>query len=355
MPSLRDPALDERFDELAAQIRGARPRAGEQLRERVRETAARGLPVAEPRRRLRLAPILVFAALALAAVGLGLALRSDGVGGSGSREQSAAGTTSGPFRAGGQAADSATAPSTALEAQKAPATLPPSASRLQLYRAEMTIRVGSVRELNAATRRAIRITRSLGGFVVSADLRTPEQGDGTSRLVVRVPTTKAQAAFERFAGLGTLVAQRVRLDDLQAGVNRRNEQIDELQAQIAGLEKRAAAGEDVDDALRALRAELRRQQDAVEAATRRGRLATFALSLTTADAAAVPEPDGEIEHAVREAWGLLDDLVAGAVYALIVGGPIVVLGILLWLLERRRRRRSDDRLLDEATGGATER
>jgi hypothetical protein len=352
MPSLRDPALDERFDELAAQIRGARPRAGIELRDHVRETAARGVPLAEPRRRFRLAPILVIAALALAAVGLGLglALRSDGVGG-GSREGSAAATApSGEaFRAagGGEAADSAAPPSTALEAQKSAAALPPSATRLQLYRAEMTIRVGSVRELNAATRRAIRIARSLGGFVVSADLRTPEQAEGTSRLVVRVPTTKAQAAFERFAGLGTLVAQRVRLDDLQTGVNRRNEHIEDLQAQIAALEKRDAAGEDVDDALRALRAELRRQQEAIEAATRRGRLATFSLALTTADASAAPEPDGEIEHAVREAWGLLDDLVAAALYALILGGPIVVLGILVWLLERRRRRRSDDRLLEQ--------
>ena len=134
-------------------------------------------------------------------------------------------------------------------AAQAPAGFPPSPTRLQLYRAQMTIRVDSTAELNAATRRAIRIARSLGGFVVSADLRTPEQGEGTSRLVLRVPTTKAQTAFERLAGIGTLVAQRVRLDDLQAGVNRRNERIDDLQAQIAQLERRAAQGEDVDQAL----------------------------------------------------------------------------------------------------------
>ena len=100
----------------------------------------------------------------------------------------------------------------------------------------MTIRVDSTAQLNAATRRAIRIARSLGGFVVSADLRTPEQGEEPARLVLRVPTTKAQTAFERLAGIGTLVAQRVRLDDLQAGVNRRNERIDDLQAQIAQLD-----------------------------------------------------------------------------------------------------------------------
>ena len=51
MPSLRDPALDERFDELAAQIRGARPRAPEALRQRVAETSARDVAVSEPKRR----------------------------------------------------------------------------------------------------------------------------------------------------------------------------------------------------------------------------------------------------------------------------------------------------------------
>ena len=66
MPSLRDPALDERFDELAAQIRGARPRAPEALRQRLAETTVRDVPVPEPRRRLRLVPILAFAALLVA-------------------------------------------------------------------------------------------------------------------------------------------------------------------------------------------------------------------------------------------------------------------------------------------------
>ncbi|MGE5691093.1 MAG: DUF4349 domain-containing protein [Pseudomonadota bacterium] len=338
MPSLHDPALDERFDELAAQIRGARPRAGAELRLRVREAAARDLP--EPRRPRRLVPILAFAAvLAIGAVAAVVATRP-GTG----RDERAAGTASSEAAAPLRQAAPAGAARSDAEALRA-AALPPSQTRLQLYRAQMTLRVGSIAELNRATRRAIRVARSLGGFVVAADLRTPERADGTSRLVLRVPTTKAQAAFERFAGLGTLVSQRVRLDDLQAGVNRRNERIDELRTQIAALERRAAAGEDVEAALRALRAELRRQQDAVAATARRGSLATFRLTLTTADAVVAPEPDGAIEHAVREAWGLLDDVVAGAVYAVVLGGPVVLLAVALWLLERRRRRRSDERLL----------
>ena len=346
MPSLRDPALDERFDELAAQIRGARPRATETLRQQVAETAARGVPVPEPRRRPRLGPILAFAAVLL--IGAVVAFAAGGLrSGSGADEESAV-AESAPTElrqaaeGAGRASDSA-APQTA----QAPGSIPPSSTRLQLYRAQMTIRVDSTAELNAATRRAIRIARSLGGFVVSADLRTPEQGEGTSRLVLRVPTTKAQTAFERLAGIGTLVAQRVRLDDLQAGVNRRNERIDDLQAQITQLERRAARGDDVDEALAVLRAQLRQEQEAVEAATRRGRLATFVVTMTTADAAVAEEPDGQIEHAAREALGLLDDVLAAGMYFLILGGPLALLAVVIWLLERRRRRRSDERLLEQ--------
>jgi hypothetical protein len=347
MPSLRDPALDERFDELAAQIRGARPRASEALRLRVAESATRSVPVAEPRRRRRLVPILAFAAVLL--IGAVVAFAAGSLDGSSrADEQSAAAETAAelrqyaPVEGSGRAADSS-----APESAQPPGALAPSPTRLQLYRAQMTIRVDSIAELNAATRRAIRIARSLGGFVVSADLRTPEQGVGTSRLVLRVPTTRAQTAFERLAGIGTLVAQRVRLDDLQAGVNRRNERIDDLQAQIAQLERRAARGEDVDDALAVLRAQLRQEREAVEAATRRGRLATFTLALTTADAAAAAEPDGDIEHAARQALDLLDDVVAVALYGLILGGPLVLLAAVIWLLERRRRRRSDEHLLEQ--------
>ena len=96
-----------------------------------------------------------------------------------------------------------------------------------------------------------------------------------------------------------------------------------------------------------LRAELRREQEAVEAATRRGRLATFVVTMTTADAAVAEEPDGDIEHAARQALDLLDDVVAVALYGLILAGPLVLLAVVIWLLERRRRRRSDERLLEQ--------
>ena len=69
--------------------------------------------------------------------------------------------------------------------------------------------------------------------------------------------------------------------------------------------------------------------------------------MTTADAAVAEEPDGEIEHAARGALGLLDDVVAVALYGLILGGPLVLLAVAIWLLERRRRRRSDERLLEQ--------
>ena len=140
MPSLHDPALEERFDELAAQIRGARPRASEALRQRVTETAARDVPVPEPKRRPRLVPILAFAAVLL--IGAVVAFAAGGLrDGSGARSAAVESTPTELRQAtegAGPAADS-----DAPQTTQAPAGFPPSPTRLQLYRAQMTIRVDS--------------------------------------------------------------------------------------------------------------------------------------------------------------------------------------------------------------------
>src|SRR4051794_20033292 len=65
MPSPSEPLIDERFRELAAVLRDARPRPSERLRERVRELAE--TPV-EPARGFRMRR-LVRLALAVAALG----------------------------------------------------------------------------------------------------------------------------------------------------------------------------------------------------------------------------------------------------------------------------------------------
>src|SRR3972149_5406200 len=65
----------------------------------------------------------------------------------------------------------------ALRAGKATAdqaaTLPPTAGRLQRYDAELRLRVDDLAALSGATQKAMRIARSLGGYVASAAYHAP--------------------------------------------------------------------------------------------------------------------------------------------------------------------------------------
>src|SRR5918999_4013122 len=195
------------FDDLARELRAARPRASEELRERVL-TIARSEPARPPRRffpSVRLAAVLVPAtvvsALAIVLASGVLSLQSGG--GEEAAEQGAAtgpvfgglesGTPEGANEAQRDRAASGAPAATAT--QELSPTLPPSGRRLQEYRADLRVRVADLDELSSATSDAMRTARSLGGYVVSAQLTTPVGDDGDSILVVRVPIGRVQDAI----------------------------------------------------------------------------------------------------------------------------------------------------------------
>jgi hypothetical protein len=355
------------FDDLARELRAARPRASEELRERVL-TIARSEP-ARPRRRLfpslRLAAVLVPAtAVSALAIVLASGVLSLPSGGDDVAEEGAA--TTGAFESfEPEAADQAESgaplnspPIGAVTSGRAQTeTLPPSGGRLQEYRADLRVRVADLDELSSATSDAMRTARSLGGYVVSAQLTTPVGEDGDSVLVVRVPIGRVQDAIARFSQLGTLVAQDISLQDLQGQANRQDDQIAALRRTIATLERElrepnltAEERAELERRLENARRTLTQRRNAREATERRGRLARVALTLTTRDEGQElpPPPPGEFEQTLRDALGALEQVVAWMLAALIVTSPFVALTALLVALETRRRRRAEERLLQRA-------
>jgi ribosomal protein L29 len=359
MPSSPDPLVDERFAELAALLRDARPRTPERLREHVRELAAvrtvtpkaRRLPRV-PRRALVLAPALLVAAGLAAGIGV-LASRSPS--GEGAREQAAAGraTTTTVFEAakvptvaGAEDAQRSAVPHRAL---------PPARTRAQEYRAELRVRVGGVGELSSTTSHALRITRSLGGFVVSASYDAPGDGDGDSVLVVRVPVRRVQDAIFQFSQLGTIVAQRISIADLQGQLNRQTDAIAALRRTIARLETQledSSLTPEERERLQVRLLEARRALDgrlAGRAATnRRAATARVALTLTTReDSEPAPPPrPGDFEQTLRDAASVLAAILTWLLAGLIVLSPALVLGVLAAALLRIRRRTLERRLLE---------
>jgi hypothetical protein len=361
MPSPSEPLIDERYRELAAMLRDARPRPSEQLREQVRELAA--APASEPApRRLRLRPLVAIVAVVVATAvfgGIGL-LASRGGGGA----DTAASGGSADAAALEKAAAPRSAPATAdqsfgaLDQQsRESATLPPARGRAQEYRAELSVRVRDVGALSGATSEAMTITRSLGGFIVNAAYDEPGDADGDSTLVVRVPVGRVQVAIQRFSKLGAIVAQHISVADLQAQLDRQTDALAALRQRIARLEQQLEdtsltpeAREELKLQLLEARRTLTAREGGHAATKRRAATARIALTLTTRDQGEqiVPAPtdDSGFRATLRDALEILLAVVTWTLAALIVASPLILLLALLAIAFRLRRRAEERRLLE---------
>jgi hypothetical protein len=338
------------------QIRATRPAAPAALRERVRALAATDQPARPPLlsrlqpRRLALlaAPTVVVLAVATAGV-IGFAVPRDEA----EPVTGAAFEATTPSTAGTDRAEAAPAPGdTRVQRESVPAPTP---GRAQRYEASLRLRVADADALSGATQRALRLTRELGGFVVSLRSSVPEQGTGGAEIVVRVPRERVQQAIVGFSDLGTILAQDVRIDDLQGQIDSLGERIADLTAEIARIQRQLARPNlpvETRARLSARLAEARREAAELRAsrtaATREAELATVSLSLTTEEESAVPAGKSRLDRALDQAAEVLAWEAAAVVLVLVAVGPVALLAVLAWLGLRIARRRSDDRLLERA-------
>jgi hypothetical protein len=338
--------------DLIAELQSARPVADPVLREHVRAIAA-APPAARrsPFERLtRLSPrrVALVAVPATAVVVLGLA----GVGallGSGSEPQS--------VTAARESAAASTAPPATGPALKAGApaasdavTPAPTPGRAQRVSAQLTLSVKDVDALSDATQQALRVTRDLGGYLVTVSYATSDTG--TASLTLKVPTAKVQDAITRLTGLGTIVSQQVQIDDLQGQVDELTRQETALLERIARLSARIAAPE-TDAETRATlqarrdaaRAELSRVRTARAQVNAEARYATIQLNLQTEQSSLVPAVPSRWDRALDRAQEILVLEATVALTILVVLGPVLVLVMLAWLARKTVRRRRDDQLL----------
>ncbi len=351
--------------DLMDQIRATRPAAPQELRERVRAIAATEQPARQPflsrlrPRRLALVAAPAFAVLAVVGAGvIGFTATRDEAPVSGVALESV-GQPNTFSETGADRADADTtlaqppAAGTA-EAQRGSAPAP-APGRAQRYEAALRLRVEDADALSDATQRALRLTRDLGGFVVSLRSGVPEQGTGAAEIVVRVPRERVQQAIVGLSDLGTILAQNVSIDDLQGQVDALGEQIADLDAEIARIRRQLARPNlplETRARLSARLTEARREvaalRDSRTATTREAELATVSVALTTEEAAAVPPGQSRLDRALDQAAEVLAWEAAALLLLLVTVGPIVVIAVLAWLGRRVVRRRADERLLERA-------
>ena len=330
--------VDDRFDKLAEELRTSRPVASSGLRAEVRALEPPG-----PRWTFRWPSRRVVLALAAVAV-----LGSFFVAG-----------ITGLTRSGGQrsSADSAFRPvlptrkaltgeeGSSGQALKAPAPnfgtvtrsadLAPAAGRLQRYQATLRLRVKDVDAMSSAAKRAMNLAHGLGGYVASVQYATRSNGGGAT-LVLRVPVGNVQTALTELASLGTILQQHTGILDVTRRVDREALQIAQLERLLAHASPSEAP------AIRAKLATLRAKHARLLKSARLARI-TLALTTPAKQTAAAPS---RFDRTIDDAGSVLLRELEILLYALVVAGPLLLLGAAGIVTARGARRRADQRLLE---------
>ncbi len=197
--------------DLVAELRAARIEAPAELRDRVRLIAAADTSSAE-RRRITWRRALVVALPVAAAVAATIVLtRPD-------HTRTVVPVDQG-FAHGSTVAPSTPAATPELAPSTAKAIAPnPSTTRVQRYGAYLALRVPTPDGVSNGVKQALAITKSLGGYAGSVHAVT-SGSSGSADLTLKIPRTKVQQAIARLSALGTITAEQVNVQDLQAGVN----------------------------------------------------------------------------------------------------------------------------------------
>jgi hypothetical protein len=362
------PDLDPRFDDVVRDLRAARPHASPALAARVARIAE--APAAPPRaRRPWRRPAFVLVPVAAILVGaLGAGVLFDGgsskpkvdagkqlsPNGSVAKqpEHGAAARKALPPHTFGATAKAQTA--TTPSADAAASSLAPAPLRATEEHASFTLQLANRDALDHATQQAMRIARSLGGFVVSAQTSQPGDGQGDSTLLLKVPIGHAQQAVTRLTALGHVLSQQIDLQDLQAPLNVQHDRATALRASIAKLQDALARGGLTFDARSQLqvriaqdRAQLAAVLTTTAAIARRGRLATFGLDLTTRHSSepVPPSHPGQAHRTLTHAWHLLGRELAFVGAGLLLVAPLALLAAIAVGTRRVMRRREEARLL----------
>jgi hypothetical protein len=327
--------------ELTLELRRRHPVASADLRERVGAIAAQPVPARRPPVLWPWRRVVLVAAPAVVAVGLGIAVVH------GLTTSDRGRTASPPLHTQPRSVGGKTiAPGT--HAARAPKgqfrsvleAVGPTTSRLQQYGATLRVQVENRGELSDATKRAMRVARLLGGYVASVHYSAPHAGRGAASIVVRVPIDRVQDAIEEYAGLGTLLAQRLAITDVTKAVQEQAKEIARIRREIAAIEAGGVSYEER-PRLERLQARLDFLTKRKKATVRRAELAKVSLTLVTKPKHAASA--SRFHRTLSDAGSVLVRELELLVYALIVAGPLLLLGAAAIAAGRMRDRRLFER------------
>jgi len=175
----------------------------------------------------------------------------------------------------------------------------------------------------------MHFARFAGGYVAYIRYSSPAHEQGSASLVVRVPIDRVQDVIEEYSNLGTIVSQKISVVDVTKAVEEQAREIARLKGEIARLKPGPERS--------ALQARLDYLTKRKAATVRRAQLARVALVLTTKKQAAAAT--GRFDRTLSDAGSVLLREAEILLYALIVAGPLLLLGGAIVAAGRYRDRR----------------
>jgi hypothetical protein len=255
-----------------------------------------------------------------------------------------------------------TADAPALRASQSLSSLPGGAltipkNRLVHADATLQVQVKNHADLSQKTNKATQIVASLGGYAQSVQFQSERKG-GNAFLDLRVPVGKTEAAIAKLEMLGKLVSQQLSTQDLQQQFSRQTNGIGSLRRAIAVYQEALKSGtlsatERVEIQIKLSNAQhsLRQLRKARSQTVASGATANISLTLTTHNSGVVGgghHKSGRFDRLLGSAGDFLALEGIIVLYALIVVGPLLLIGGLAWWVVRERRRREESRLLASA-------
>ncbi len=317
--------------DLVAELRAARIEAPSEVRARVRLIAAADTTPAE-RRTFTWRRALVVALPVAAAVAAALVIT----------KPTHSPPTAVPVERAGVAHGSVPTTATQQKSFATPVAPTPSTTRVQRYGAYLALRVPTPGGVSTGVKRALQITKSLGGYAGSVHAITSGTS-GSADLTLRIPRTHIQEAIARLSAIGTITAEQVDVQDLQTGLNATSRTIARLQRQLTELRAQPPSAI-TNSRIAALVRQIQGLQRAEAATVRSARYATVRLHLGTAAAKPAKAHHGPLHGlAVVFRW-----LGIGAVYVLALGAPLLLVVWLAWIAAKTIRRRREDALLSRS-------
>ena len=216
--------------------------------------------------------------------------------------------------------------------------------------AQLSVRVrdgGLERALDQAM--AAATATASGGFVVSSNTSSFQEGEAFGDLVVRVPAASFDAVRRQLRDLGEVESASQSGDDVSSQLVDLDARLRTVRAEEIALQAILSQARSVGDLLQVrdrltgVRTEI--EQLAAQQASLRDRVsyATINVSLHEGDVSGMPVPvDDEkgIVHSFRTAADATVAVVGGMVVVLGALLPFALLGLLAWLVIRRQSRRA---------------